>query len=130
MSNIYNISNFASPFVMTTSGDTSLKDAMEMMHESKIRHLPITEMGEVVGIISERDLKLFDDKDFADKFNVRDIMIHNPLFVSEDTHLKVVVDKLLETKFGSCLVKGEDGEVTGIFTMIDALRALKEFLNK
>lgn len=126
--NINSITNYASPFVVTTSDDTSLKTAIEIMQESDIRHLPVTRLGEIVGIISDRDIKLFDNRDFAEKFTVADIMVTQLIFVDESVGLKEAVEKLLATKSGSCLLKTADGEVSGIFTVIDALRALKEKL--
>jgi CBS domain-containing protein len=40
----------------TISGDDSALDALQMMRRSGYRHLPVTKGGQVVGIISVRDL--------------------------------------------------------------------------
>lgn len=42
--------------VITTSPQTTLKEAAKLMATKWIRHLPIVEGGRVVGIISQRDL--------------------------------------------------------------------------
>ena len=42
--------------VITTGPQTTLKDAAKLMATKWIRHLPIVEHGEVVGIVSQRDL--------------------------------------------------------------------------
>lgn len=43
-----------SPLVLESSTDVSV--AMNMMSERNIRHLPVSENGEIVGVISYRDL--------------------------------------------------------------------------
>lgn len=44
--------------VITLSPDHTVKDAIQLMHENKIRHLPIiTDEQAVVGIVTDRDLK-------------------------------------------------------------------------
>lgn len=42
--------------VLTTSGAETVNQCMELMTERRIRHLPVVENGEVVGIISIGDL--------------------------------------------------------------------------
>lgn len=41
--------------VITTSPDTSVRDAARIMAQHWIRHLPVVEHGELVGILSQRD---------------------------------------------------------------------------
>jgi CBS domain-containing protein len=41
---------------LTVSPNDSAMDALELMRERKFRHLPVTENGKVVGMISIRDL--------------------------------------------------------------------------
>jgi CBS domain-containing protein len=110
--------------------EASIADVMTLMQESDIRHVPVVEDNEPIGVISDRDLKVFENRDFADKFIAADIMVDNPYCVTEDTDLRDVVKVMSEEKYGSCLVKDEFGKVTGIFTMIDALRTLSVVLDK
>ncbi|MBM3338521.1 MAG: CBS domain-containing protein [Betaproteobacteria bacterium] len=42
--------------VTTVSPDTSIKTCIELMHDGKFRHLPITEAGQVIGMISMTDV--------------------------------------------------------------------------
>jgi signal-transduction protein with cAMP-binding, CBS, and nucleotidyltransferase domain len=41
---------------LTISPDDLAKDALELMRERRFRHLPVTENGKVVGMVSIRDL--------------------------------------------------------------------------
>lgn len=42
--------------IVTASGDESVAEAMEIMTERRIRHLPVVEEGRLVGIVSIGDL--------------------------------------------------------------------------
>jgi CBS domain-containing protein len=42
--------------VTTVSPDASIKACIELMHDGKFRHLPITEAGQVIGMISMTDV--------------------------------------------------------------------------
>jgi CBS domain-containing protein len=42
--------------IITTSPDTSVRDAARTMAQHWIRHLPVVENGQLVGIISQRDI--------------------------------------------------------------------------
>lgn len=45
--------------VIVVSPQATLRDASEIMHTQDVRHLPVVDAGQVVGIISDRDLRLF-----------------------------------------------------------------------
>lgn len=50
------ISELMSRDVITVGPSTSLETCMELMHEHRIRHLPIVEEGRLVGMVSMRDV--------------------------------------------------------------------------
>lgn len=124
------ISQFSSPFLITVEKDVGLDVVMEMMEESAVRHMPVVENEHPVGIISDRDLKVFEGREFASKFCAGDIMIANPYRVDEDTDLHDVVATMSDKKYGSCLVENKKNEIIAIFTMVDALRTLKILLER
>jgi acetoin utilization protein AcuB len=45
------------PRVVTVTPTTTLPDAIRLTNQRRIRHLPVIEDGELVGIVSDRDLK-------------------------------------------------------------------------
>lgn len=45
------------PEVITISPKTSLPEAMRLVRQRGIRHLPVVDNGTLVGIVSDRDLK-------------------------------------------------------------------------
>ncbi len=46
--------------ICTIEGDLTVDDAQDMMGDLGVRHLGVTEAGKMVGVISVRDLLLFD----------------------------------------------------------------------
>ncbi|MDP7111359.1 MAG: CBS domain-containing protein [Myxococcota bacterium] len=53
--------------VIAAAPDTTLQEAIGIMVRRSIRHLPVIEDGEVVGVLSDRNIRvvLTEDEDFA-----------------------------------------------------------------
>jgi acetoin utilization protein AcuB len=103
--------------------------ARSRMRELKVRHLPVRSGGKLVGILTERDLDLLTGIKSVDvnSTKVGDVMVADPYCVKPLTALKEVATTMAENKFGSAMVVNETGEVIGIFTDTDALKALAKF---
>lgn len=105
--------------VLTATPDVSVADARRILMNSWIRHLPILEDELLVGIVSDRDLRVVRD----DSTPLRAIM-RSPVFIlSPATPLKVVVRLLRDRRFGAVPVL--DGRrLVGIVSVVDVLRHL------
>jgi acetoin utilization protein AcuB len=114
-----------SPNPVTIPADLSLADAYERMLEFGVRHLPVTDAGHVVGLVSERDLALVTGIPGVDKnrVEVREAMSEHPYIVSPEALLEDVVATMWDKKIGSTVVMAE-GKLVGIFSVIDALAML------
>jgi acetoin utilization protein AcuB len=110
--------------------DRSLASARRMMLDNNIRHLPVVEKDQVVGILSERDLLLVEALPGVNPTDVRvdEAMVEDPFAVSADAPLADVAETLVERKIGSAVVV-EGDRVIGVFTTIDAVRALSDLLS-
>jgi len=108
--------------------DASLADAWQMMLEHGIRHLPVTEAGELVGILTERDLRLV-LRPGSEKTGgaVRIACTLDAYDVDDDTPLDVVARAMAERQIGSALVV-RYGKLVGILTSTDVCRLLAELL--
>ncbi|MEJ6656790.1 MAG: CBS domain-containing protein [Pseudomonas sp.] len=126
------VEEFTTPDPITADEDMIIDDLQRLMERHGIRHLPIVRGGAVVGVISDRDIRLFSGLSAAEKFQVRaaDIMALDPLSVSASTPLDEVAYAMSERKVGSVIVKDEDGGLLGIFTATDALNALIEIVRE
>lgn len=104
--------------------DLGLKDALDMMRELAIRHLPVLQEERLVGLVSERDLKAAASLPEAKTLNVGDVMKRDVFVASADMQLSEVASEMAEGKLGSAIIVDAGGNVTGIFTTTDALRIL------
>lgn len=109
----------------TIGKDQTLDHASRVMREHQIRHLPVLDGGEVLGILSIRDVYLIETLQDVDpaKVTVEEAMSAEPYSVVPDAPLKEVVAQMAEHKYGAAVVM-EGRQVVGIFTTIDALREL------
>lgn len=113
----------------TIGKDQTLERASHVMREHAIRHLPVLEGGALLGILSNRDVYLIETLRDVDpgSVTVEEAMSAEPYSVAPDAPLVDVVRAMEEHKYGAAVVmRGRD--VVGIFTTIDALRALRERL--
>jgi len=113
----------------TIGAEQTIATASEYMRKLHIRHLPVLKGGQLVGILTDRDINLvlgFKDVD-ASTLTVDEALTPAPYFTSPDAPLDEVVALMAEKKFGSALVV-DNGKLVGIFTDVDALKALSDLL--
>lgn len=101
--------------------DETVHHAQKMMEKLSVRHLPVLSAGEIVGVVSDRDLRLV--RGDAHVVKVEDVCVDEPVTVDVDTSVFVVAGIMAERRVGSVLVT-EDGKLAGIFTTTDACRTL------
>jgi acetoin utilization protein AcuB len=105
----------------------TLATAHLLMRSNGIRHLPVLDGGVLVGVVSERDLHLVETLKDTDPRTtpVEEAMSPDPLTVRPETPLADAARLMHEHKTGSVIVIERD-HVVGIFTAVDALRALAD----
>ncbi|MEK6627306.1 MAG: CBS domain-containing protein [Bdellovibrionota bacterium] len=109
--------------------DQSLEHASEFMKKLHMRHLPVLNGGKLVGILTDRDINLvlsFKDVD-PSTTKVEEAYTPDPYITSPNTPLNEVVAHMAEKKYGCALVVDNE-KLVGIFTEIDAYKALSELL--
>ena len=119
------VADFMTPSVLTIGAKETLANAHRVMRDNRVRHLPVLEGGRLVGIVSQRDLYLLETIHGVDTYDteVEDAMTADPYVVPPTTPLAEVVKQMLAHRWGSAIVS--DGvRVTGVFTAVDAMRAL------
>ena len=121
------IADVMTPQPLTIGRDQKLFTAHKMMAENGIRHLPVLEHGDLVGVVSQRDLYFVETIAGVDKFadKVEDAMTTDTRKFAPETPLVEVAREMFEHKLG-CAVIVERDRVAGIFTAMDALRILAQ----
>ena len=121
------VSKYMSPGPHTIGREQSLAAAKQLMHKSHVRHLPVLHGGQLVGVISERELDVIGALPGSKQLSVEDAMVPDVYVTSQDTELATVVSDMARLKVGSAIVV-EGDDVVGVFTAVDGLRALAELL--
>lgn len=124
------VDEYTTPCPIVVQSTDNVQHALDIMEEQNIRHLPVIESDKVVGILSERNLKLLSLIQHKDKVDVSQVMQENPFRVYSTDSLMEVTYSLSEKKIGSAIVLDKDSNLDGIFTTTDALNALVEVLRQ
>lgn len=120
------VEEFTTPIMHVISQNALLDQAFNVMKENNIRHLPVSDGDQIIGIISERDVMALYGKDWQGDIRVGDFMNESVLSVYREDNIGEVAYQLSSNKVGSAIVLDENGKVYGIFTVTDALNALVE----
>ena len=114
---------------LTIAQDATLAQAQKLLTDNKIRHLPVVDGENLVGILSDRDVSLISSIAGADPHTLRvtDAMTPKPYTTSPKTTIDEVVTTMAEHKIGSVVVT-DNHHVVGIFTAVDALAAFAHLL--
>ena len=119
--------------VITITPDTSLHEAHRLMTEKRIRRLPVTAHGKVVGIVTLGDvrsaepsaastLSVWEMNNLLAKLKVSEIMTRDPVTISQEATISTVAEIMLEKKFSGLPVVDEQGQLVGIITESDIFR--------
>ena len=129
------VSNWMSKNVITVDVDASMQDAMKQMKEKDIRMLPVLKKGQLVGVVTDRDLKRASASDattldvhellyLVSKIKVGSIMTKNPITVPQNFTVEETAEVLLRHKISGAPVVDQNGQLVGTITQTDLFRVL------
>jgi len=124
------IDKFMTTLPHTIGSDIPLDTAVKMMKEQGIRHLPVQTAGKLVGVLTDRDVKLALSFAGASSLTVQDVMSADPFTAVPDAPLDQVVFAMAEHRYGCAVIEQSNGKTVGIFTATDGLRVLGDMLNE
>jgi acetoin utilization protein AcuB len=127
----------ANPLTVKVSESVGVAD--ELMAEHNIRQIPVLEGRELIGIVTDRDVRAFlsdallasaERHEKALATAVGDIMTREPLYLAPDDDLQEAVELLVEQKFGAIPVLDEVEGLVGIVSYVDVLRCFLDRLRE
>ncbi len=125
----WTISDFMTPVVCCADVELTLADARDRMSANKIRHLLITRGPMVVGVLSQRDIDVADaSARKRESMTIADAMHTEVYTCTKEASLEDVVSTMEAKKIG-CTIVRDDNRAVGIFTTIDAMRAVRSLLH-
>jgi acetoin utilization protein AcuB len=125
------------PRPVTVTPDTSIEQALHLMRSEKVRRFPVlNKQGELVGIISEKDLlyaspspatslSIYELPYLLSKIKIGDLMTSDVITVTEDTPLEEAARIMADSKVGGLPVV-RDGKLVGIITETDMFKVFLE----
>jgi len=109
--------------------EKSVNDANHLMHFNGVRHLAVSEKGEIVGVISVRDLVRYSLENPDGPLAIMDeifqpltVLTHRDLYTAPDTTSVREVAKVMEARKIGSVVVTSCGEPVGIVTETDLVR--------
>ena len=124
---------------VTITPNTSFPEAVRIIRQHRIRHLPVVgHEKELVGIVARTDLmhaspsvatpaNVFEMSYVLANLHIREVMSSPPITVSEETPLEEAAKVMVERKFG-CLPVMRNGELVGVITETDIFKTFVEVL--
>lgn len=129
------VKNWMSKEIVTVDADDSMQNAIYILQEQNIKMLPVMDGENLVGIITDRDLKKASPSDattldmhellfLISKIKVRDLM-KKPVYTARpDDTVEEAAALLLEKKISGLPVLDENNRLVGIITRSDIFRVL------
>ncbi len=122
--------------VVSISADDTLRIVKEIMEHGSVRHLPVVRGGELIGVVSQRDLlkaslsnvmglPAEEQSLFLEGVSITEVMSQPPITIQEQASVQEAAKLMAGRKIG-CLpvMKGDD--FVGIVTETDVLRYFAE----
>lgn len=124
---------------ITIRPDLSLHDALRVMHDEKVRRLPVIDKdGKLVGIVLEKDLlyaspspatslSVYELNYLVSRITVESLMTREVVTVSEDCSLEEAARTMADNNVGGLPVM-RDGILVGMITESDLFKVFLELL--
>lgn len=127
------------PEYVTTSAP--VQEAINKLYELDVRHLPVVDQaGELIGMVSDRDVREHSQPyemqienvaptEQQEETLVSSVMSGDVITTHVDEDVTDVIDTMIEQKVGAVpVVDAIDGELIGIVSYVDILRAARDLL--
>ncbi len=128
------VKHWMSTPAITVSQNDTVEKAAKFIYKN-IGILPVMDKGELVGVVTDRDLKRVAPSNaaasngqgltnFIEAMEIRHMMTRNPITVPFDYTIEETAEVLLKNKISGVPVVDHDNRVIGVITQADMFRAL------
>jgi len=114
---------------VTVSDRISVQEAIHLMEENSIRHLPVVNNSQkLVGWVTLGDMKQGLLPAVVTGISLADLMIRNPITIHPDVDVGIAAQIIFEKKIGGLPVVNGDNKVIGVITVTDILGAFVKIM--
>ena len=129
------VRKWMTPDPMTMQVTDSVNEAIRLLKEKNIRHLPVMEGDRLVGIATDRDLKefapskattldVYELRYVLSKTTLASAMHKDPIWLGPEDTIEKAALLMHDNKIGCLPVKNDAGKLIGILTQEDVFEAL------
>ena len=129
------VRNWMSKKLITIDENNSMQTAMKLLKEHDIRMLPVMRGDNLVGVLTDRDIKRASASDataleihelifLISQIKAKEIMSKNPITVPPDFTLEETAEVLLKNKISGAPVVDQAGKIVGTITQTDLFNSL------
>jgi acetoin utilization protein AcuB len=109
---------------ITVSERTSVQEAIRIMQENGIRHLPVVDRSDkLLGWATFSDMRQGLLPAVVTGLSLGDLMVRNPITLHPDDDVETAARTIFEKKIGGLPVVNDDNVVLGVITVTDILGA-------
>jgi len=130
------VQDWMSTDIITIEPDTPLRQINALMVHQKVRHLPVMQNGQIMGIVSQGDMRsavslsLGEDNYTMLRLVAEEIMTPNPMTISSQATVGQAAQVMLRYKINGLPVVDSQDKLVGIITESDILRLVVQEWNK
>lgn len=121
------VKNWIKKEPITIARTALIQDAVHLMKEHSIRHLPVIEEGQLVGLITESDLRQFFFPAMVEDIRVHQVMALNPVTINANSSIETAARLIHDYKISGLPVLDKK-KLVGIITASDLLSAFIEVM--
>ncbi len=122
------VSHWMSTDLVTISKEASIQEAMALMKQRSIRHLPVVDQRmNLLGWITDADLRGVLIASMLEELTLEDVMIRKPFTIHPEMALEDAARILLDKRVGGLPIV-KNGTLVGVITVTDILSAFITFL--
>lgn len=129
------VKNWMNSDFVTVEIDDSMQEAIRLLKENPVELLPVMNKRELVGVITDRDLKKASASDatsldthemlyLISKIKIKDIMSKNPITVHYEFTIEETAQLLMAKSISGAPVVDNDGRVIGIISKTELFKVL------